>query len=873
MSAESEIKPPKWAIWLAKRCIRSEFQEEILGDLEEVFADDLAAGSSSRAKRRFVLETIKLLKPNLLKNIKWIFQFTTMLQNHFKVAYRSLLRFKVHTAVNLIGLALGLAIAGLMFYYIADERSFDKFHQKGDRIYKIVSHSDKGGTMETNAWPVAYSLKTQYPEVEAIVYAKEASGSFKLNHNNKRFDHDIHFASEDFFELFSFHMLEGNPKTALTKPYAIVITEDIKNQYFVGSALGEVITLRDSINFQITGIVANPPRDSHIQFDMLISFSTYEKVSGWFSYTEGWGNFNVRNYLLLRDGANLSELENKASSLYMDNVGDLFTEMGINFKVGLIPLKDIYLNSGLYNGFGPHGSKDRIRTVSLIAVFILLLACVNYTNLSTARSIYRAKEVGIRKVAGSTRGNLTVQFLIESLLITSLSFVLALVLIQLGLPFFNEILEKSYSLWSLFSLKTITTAIGLILFTSLLAGLYPAIYISGMRPLKALMSKSQKSGGIPLRKVLIVFQFFIASAVILFTFLVMDQIRFMQNQNLGFNKDKILIIDASNVPGATKKASFKNELKGIPNVKNASFNNALPGRPGWQGQWAYAEKVSEDHVTTEYMAIDEDYLNTLNLQLIAGRNFELDRPSELEEGLIINETCVTAMGWNSPEVAIGKRIVSPSGRPEGKVIGVVKDYHGLGLQNPIWPKAMDYSSSSYGRYFAIQFGSENTTELITQLENKWTQLFPDYPMEYSFLDVDFDRQYKKERQLASLLGVFTAMIIVISSIGLLGLISFVALSKTKEIGIRKTLGATIHQIILLLSKDFMVLVLVGNVLAIPMIWHIGNSWLDNFAYATQIDTFNFILTAVVTLMISFITVSLQTFKTAAMNPSKSLRYE
>ncbi|MEQ8471257.1 MAG: FtsX-like permease family protein [Marinoscillum sp.] len=498
---------------------------------------------------------------------------------------------------------------------------------------------------------------------------------------------------------------------------------------------------------------------------------------------------------------------------------------------------------------------------------------MNYTNLSTARSIYRAKEVGMRKVAGSTRGNLTIQFLIESLLITSMSFVLALILIQLGLPFFNEILEKSYSLWSLFSLEAISAAIGLILVTSLLAGLYPAIYISGVRPLKALSGKSLKSGGIPLRKVLIVFQFFTASAVILFTFLVMDQIRFMQNQNLGFNKEQVLIIDASNVPGATKKASFKNELKGIANVTNASFNNVLPGRPGWQGQWAYAEKVSEDHVTTEYMAIDEDYINTLNLQLIAGRNFELDRPSELEDGLIINETCVTAMGWNSPEEAIGKRIVSPSGTPEGKVIGVVKDYHGLGLQNPIWPKAMDYSSTSYGRYFAIQFGSGNTTELITQLEEKWTQLFPDYPMEYSFLDVDFDRQYKKEQQLVTLLGVFTVMIIVISSIGLLGLVSFVALSKTKEIGIRKTLGASIRQIILLLSKDFMILVLIGNVLAIPLIWYLGRSWLADFAYATSINPLMFVLTALVTLIVSFATVGLQTLKTARMNPSRALRYE
>jgi len=874
MKAKRSIQPPRWALWLITFLVRKDYLEEVLGDMEEVFLDNLEIMSPGQARRRFVLDTFKLLHPNLIKNFNWMKRITiiAMLNNHFKIAFRSLIRFKIHAAINLVGLAIGLAVATLMFYYVAEELSFDDFYKNKGRIYKVVSKS-QNGSMETNSWPVGHKLVNEFPEVEAVVYARQASSTLRLTQDQKHFEHNIHYASADFFKIFSFEMVEGNRETALNKPYSIVITEDIKQRYFKNGALGEVLTLRDTLDFEITGVVKNPPHNSHIQFDMLISFDTYEKISGWFSYTDGWGNFNVRNYILLKEGSQISSLESKASSLYMDNLGDKFRSMGMELSLAFVPLKDIYLKSGIHNGFGPTGSEARVQMVTLIAVFMLLLACINYTNLSTARSANRAKEVGMRKVAGSSRTNLVIQFLIESFVLTLMAFFIGLALIRLGLPFFNQIMEKHYTLGALISVQSLLAAFGMICLVALLAGLYPAFYISRIKPLTALSGKLGKLGSIPLRKVLIVFQFFTASAVVLFTLLVIRQINFMQNQDLGFDKEQVLIVDASNLPKSVALSAFKTELLGLSGVSKVSFCNALPGHPGWQGQWAYAEKISEDHVDTEYMAIDEDYLSTLGLNLIAGRNFDKDMPSELQDGLIINETCVKAMGWESPQSAIGKKIVSPSQRPAGTVIGVVKDYHGLGLQNHIWPKAMAYSSDAYGRYFAIRFQTKDVYDLIKKAKDRWDASFPDHTLNYSFLDEDFERQYNEERQLAQLMGVFTVMILIISAIGLLGLVSFVSLSKTKEIGIRKTLGASISQIIFLLSKDFMLLVVLGNLFAIPLVWYLGKLWLENFAYSTTLQPGLFVLTVIVTLAISFITVGLQTLKTARTNPSISLRYE
>lgn len=870
----SDLSPPKWSTRILRTLIRGTYLEEIEGDLEEVFQDDLEIHGLRTANRHYNLGVFQAVRPNLIKRIKWLYQLRTSnsMTRTFRIALRSLLKFKGHSAINLIGLSVGLAIAGFVLKYALDQFTYDDFHVNKDRIFKVVTAS-RGGGMESNAWPLGNHLRTNYPEVEGVVYARRAPVGFKVYHNLQRFDHDVHFASEDFFRLFSFHLKQGQVASALNAPYTVVITEELAIKYFEGDALGKVLTFQDSIDFTVTGVVGNIPNNSHIQFDALISFSTLIKM-GSFSYTEGWGNFNARNYLMLKEGVSAEAFQSKVSGIYEEEVGDWLKEMGVEFTVGLVPLSQVFLNSDYWNGFGPNGSKRELQTLLVIAIFLLLLACVNYINLSTARAAYRAKEIGIKKVVGSSRKYIIGQFMAESTLLTVLAAISGLGIIMAILPLFNQLMDKQYVVADFLTFSYLFTIIVLVMSVSFISGFYPALVMSGFKPLQALSGKGLNSkSSAQLRKGLIIFQFFVSSGLVLSTLLVISQLNFMKRQNLGFDKDQVLIIDATDVAQTSAKQVLENEIRSFSTVQSVSQTNALPGRPGWQGQWAYPDEVTDQPVDTEYMAIDETYLPTLGLQLLAGSNFDLTKPSELKDGLIINESCVKAMGWTNPEDAIGRRIVSPSERPAGLVIGVVKDYHGLGLQERIWPKAMDFAAHEYGRYYAVRFNPGQIDLLLDQLEKSWDQVFSGYPLKYKFLDQDFARQYEEENRLAQLLSIFAVIVIIVSIIGLLGLISFITLSKTKEVGIRKVLGANTSHIIYVLSRQFIFLVLFGNLLSMPLIWLYGNDWLNNFAYRTDLNPLLFLLAAFVTALIAFAAVGLHTWRTARMNPVISLRYE
>ncbi|MEP5611654.1 MAG: ABC transporter permease, partial [Cyclobacteriaceae bacterium] len=567
-----KVYPPKWPIRFLRLILRADYSEEIQGDMEEVFYDNLEEGTEMKARWLFVLDTLKLIRPNLLRNSKWILQlnFIAMTINNLKIAFRTLLKYKTHSAINLIGLAIGLTIGGFITLYVSDELSFDKFHENGNRIFKVTSFNDKGGRMETNAWPIGYKLKTEFPGVEAVVYSRTADRSLKLKQNNKSIDHKIHYVSEDFFNIFSFDLIEGDPKTALKDPYSVVITESMKQIYFDDqNVVGKTMTFRDTIDFKITGVVKEIPRNSHVQFDMLFSFSTYEKLAEWFSYTEGWGNFNVRNYVLLKENADAIATEQKAEGLYVENVGDWLEEMGITMYVDFIPMEEIYLKSGVHNSFGPSGSEDQVKTVSMIAIFALLLACINYINLSTARSANRAKEVGIKKVTGSSRLSLISQFLMESYLLTFIAFLISIVMMYLLLPYFNELIDRNYLIADFLNPKFVFSILALGFIIALLAGYYPAWVISGFKPLVAIKGNMNiNTKGLGLRKTLIIFQFFISAGLLLATFLVLSQINFMREQDLGFAKEQILVVDAVNSKTRASHTTYKTELERLTSVQS-----------------------------------------------------------------------------------------------------------------------------------------------------------------------------------------------------------------------------------------------------------------------------------------------------------------
>jgi putative ABC transport system permease protein len=769
-------------------------------------------------------------------------------------------------------MSIGLAAGILLVMFIMDELSYDKFHEKSDRIYKVVTTSEDGG-LETNAWPVAKKIEDEIPEVEATTYSKKAHSSMMVSHEGKRYQHDLFYADNNFFKIFSFNFLQGSAQTSLKNPYSIVITKEIKDRYFPNEiVLGRTLTLRDTIDFTITGVIETVPSQSHIQFDMLASFATYEKLTPSFSYSEGWGNFNVINYALLAEGADIEQVRYKVSNIYRDNIGDWMKELGVDFQVGLVPLKDVYLKSSLSNSFGPSGSIEQLKMVGVIGIFIVLLACINFVNITTARSVYRAREIGIRKLSGSSKSMLFGQFISETFLLVMASLLFALLIIELSLPLFNELIEKNYQFNSIFSFEVVAGTAGLVLFMTLAAGFYPAIILSGMKSAEAIKGKVQTSKrGVQLRRMLVIAQFGISASLVLGTIIIIYQLNFMRDQDLGFSKDQVLVVDVKNVPRSVHLDILKNKLSSLGSVQSVSLTNALPGKPGWQGQWAYRGDIeSNDPVDTEYMAIDENYIQTLDLELVAGRNFNLNNPAELASGLIINESTVYAMGWLNAKDAIGKNIVSPSKLPEGTVIGVIKDYHGLGLQHKIWPKAMDFSSDQYGIYYAIRFTTGNTSELLEQVQNEWHNVYSDHGFDYFFLDQEFEKQYRAEDRLVTLFALFAVIGIIIACIGLLGMVSFMVNTRIKEISIRKIHGASVNQITGLLSKEFMFLVVISNLVVIGPVWYFAKEWLNDFAYHTNISPSIFMINLGIMVVLAFLTVSIQIIRAAMSNPAQLL---
>lgn len=805
-----------------------------------------------------------------------------MLRHYFVTALRALAKFKAYAIINLLGLALGLTTGIFILMYVMDELSFDRFHTKADRVFRVgtdmtdIKTGAVNGKIEANGWPVGMLLKKDYPEVESVVYLRNGS-DLTISHEGKRFQERLFFASDDFFNIFSFPLVEGNPSTALTQPNTVVISETMEKKYFPGSsALGKTMVFVDTLSYLVTGVMKDVPEKSHMQFDILVSFATFSTLNKQFSYDDGWGNLNVRNYVLLKKGTDAKSFFSKARNLYMDYVKDNMKKFGMFMYVGFEPMKDVYLKSVRGNGMGPSGSIERVYIVSGIAAFVILLACINFINLSTARAAYRAKEVGLRKVVGSSRIILIRQFLSESFMLTLLAFTIALVLVGLLMPLFNQLVGKSYELRVLLNPSLIAGLVLLIVVISVLSGYYPALTLSALRPADVLKGRIQTSArGVQLRRVLVVFQFMISASLILCTLVARTQLDYMKNRELGFFGDQVVVLNVSKVSSADfrKHETFKNDLKTLSAVDHVTFANAVPGKPGWVGQWAHAaEKSADETIGVEYMAVDEDYISTLGLTLLAGHNFDLDRPAELEDGLIINEKTVQQMGWETPEKAIGKKIASPSNHPGGTVIGVVKNYHEFGLQKEIYPMTMDFNPM-YAHFFAIKFKPTNAGDLVKNLEAIWKKHFDGYDFQYFFLDENFERQYQAEQRLSTVFAVFATMTIVIAIIGLVGLVSFMIVSKTKEIGIRKVLGANVASVAGMLSKEFLLLIVVANVIACPLSWYVADQWLQKFAYRTTVGPDIFFVTILAGILITLAVVSAQTVKAALANPVHSLRAE
>lgn len=795
-----------------------------------------------------------------------------MLKNHIQIVLRQFRRHKGFAAINLGGLAVGLAACLLIGLYVQDELAFDWFHEKGSRIYRL----GRGSV----GWPYGKLLESEYPEVEDVVYLRTYP-SYSIEHGGNHYFERMFYADDGFFLLFDYPVVEGDPNTALEEPQSLVLSDKLARKLFgQDQALDRTLLLgEDSLPCIVKGVV-DVPRRSHIRFDALLSFETLRVINPEMyeeEMAQGWLDLNVINYVLLREGANPKAFASKIRDLPQKYAGEYLERWGSTYQLDLEPFNDIYLRSDYGNWLGPKSDIGYVYLLIFVGVFLLVIACVNFVNLSTARSMERAKEVGLRKVVGSTRAALVRQFLVESLVICLLALTLALGIAVVALPYFNNLAAKMFAASDLLIPQMAGILFALVFGVGILVGLYPALSLSSYRPAESLRGRFMTGRrGAKLRKGLVVFQFALSGALIIGTFVMLSQLRYMQGQDLGFDAEQVIVCDARRAPGQEMSRRidvFKQELAAHPAIQLVSSTGAVPGRSGWRGQISFPEGwAKNESISLEYVPVDFDFIETLGLKLAAGRDFDPSFSTDKDTAVIINEEAVAAVGWESAQAAIGKGFASPgSGKPEGKVIGVVENYHQHGLREPIGP--MMFGIRPYNSLFAMRFHAAEAASVVAHMKKTWSRFFAGYPFDFFFLDEDFSREYGQEQRLMRIFGTFTVLTILIASLGLFGLSAFSLQQRTKEIGVRKMLGASAIDIAALLSRDFLKLVFVAFVIAAPVGYFTMQRWLQNYAYRAGIGIGIFLGGVVLMMMVALVTISYQAVKAALTDPVKSLRYE
>lgn len=801
----------------------------------------------------------------------------TMIRNYIKTAVRSLMKNKGFTILNVLGLSVGLATCLLIVFYVVDEFSYDRYNVNADRIYRITENARLNGNEASYAGsekPLMDALKV-FPQVEkmARIFPKDdlfltvPKFSMRKGNNNIQ-EKNVAFAESNLFDVFTLPMIDGTPSTSLSGPHSAVITETMAKKYFNKvNAVGETLTINDTSFYKVTGVIKDIPAQSHFNYDFLLSYSSIPE-----SHANGWGYGGVHNYLLLKPGTDVRKLEAQITAIEIKNsFSPKAWSTGNNYlKIVLTPLLDIHLRSTSQYELSEGGNIQYIYIFSAIAIFILLIACVNFMNLSTARSANRAKEVGVRKVLGSARKYLIAQFLTESILVTLASTIIAVFLAYMALPLFNQMAAKQLSFnaqifsWLLPSLVVIVLVIGF------LAGSYPAFFLSAFQPIEVLKGKIAAGfkGGF-LRSFLVVFQFSISIFLIIGTLVIYNQLKYIHTKSLGYNRSQMLVIKNVNVLGKQAKI-LKQEVKQMPGVINVTMSTYLPTGDERNTTGLFPElpiDIKHD-ILTEFWPVDENYLNTLGIKLAAGRNFS-DQLASDSSAMIVNEAFVRKMGRKDPLNVTYYR--DSYGIQPYHIIGVVKDFHYSSLRNEIKPLAFYYSEDRGA--ITARVNTANLPALMSQLQDKWKELSPANAFTYSFMDQDFDAAYRSEQRVGTIFITFTALAIAIACLGLFGLAAYAAEQRNKEIGIRKVLGANISTIVSMLSMDFIKLVFIAILIASPIAWWAMNKWLQGFAYRESIQWWVIISAGTIAILIAFFTISFQSIRAAIANPVDSLRSE
>jgi putative ABC transport system permease protein len=809
-----------------------------------------------------------------------------MIKNYFVIAYRNLMKYKVISFINLFGLAIGLTCCLLILAYLLNELSYDRFNPQANRIYRVTrSFNDQNGVVSLNlstiSPPFGPYLLNDFPDIQKMTRLLP-NGITPMRYREKLFnENNVFFADPNFFDVLSAKVLQGNPKTVLSAPFTLMLTKEVAQKYFGNEdPVGKTIRCNNQFDLKVTGIFEGLPPNAHLHPQLLVSFTTLNDntVYGAENMRTNWGNNSFFTYLMLPENYPVNQIIAQFPA-FVDKHMDHKDYAGMNpsrfTKLGLQKLTDIHLRSHTDYEAEPNGDISRIYIFSAIAFFILLIACINYMNLSTARSALRAREIGIRKVIGARRKELILQFLSESVLICCVALLIAGVCAFLGISWINKISGQNLSIGILMKWQVLVPLLVTPVVVGSLSGLYPALFLSSFQPIKTLKGLFKADGGgISFRKVLVVTQFAISIILIIATVIVFQQLHFMQKKSLGYERDRLVIMPyATDV--STKYVAFRSELLHNPSILSVARSSRIPTGRLLDAAGAFTlsgDSMRPVQTTIKYVSVDYDFFPTYKIRLLAGRNFSRNFSTDTAS-FILNESSVSALGWKSADAAVGKDF--KYGNQTGHVIGVVNDFNFESMHQRIAPTVflMLPASQEYFNNISIKVAGNRIPSVLSFLETTWRRFFPETPYQYNFLDERFDALYQSEQRQGTIFIVFACIAIFIACLGLFGLSAFAITQRIKEIGVRKVLGANVGRIVGLLSKDFLKLVAVAALMAFPIAWYAMNNWLKDFAYRVGINWWVFLLAAFLAAMIAWLTVGIQAMKAATANPVRSLRTE
>ena len=801
-----------------------------------------------------------------------------MIRNYFKTALRNIARNKLFTFLNVLGLSLGLATAILILFWVQDEFSYDKYNVNSENIYRVTADYDMSGSrmqLAVTTPPMGEAMIRDYPEVIKSTRLRQI-GSRILTVGDQKFKaEDLTFADSTFFDFFTIPILEGDPKNLLNQPNFLMLSKKASERFFGDkSAVGESIKVGNS-TYMVSGVYDNIPDNTHFHFDVLLSMASLEE-----SFSQDFLGGNFQTYIQVHPTTDIVKLEDQMQEMIVRYLGPALEKvtgqtmeeyMGDGSAAyGLQKLTDIHLRSDLMSELESNGDINNVFIFTFIALFILVIACINFMNMSTARSENRGKEVGIRKVSGAIRGQIIFQYLLESFVITLISYFSAMIIVEICLPSFNTLTGKNIDI-NYFEPQTILILIGIILSTSLISGSYPSFYLSSFQPIEALkgiVKKGNSSG--KLRNILIVIQFFTTIILISASIFVYNQLNYIQTKKLGFEKDQLILLHNLNAIG-NKASILKQELLNYPEIISGSVSSYLPVPSSVNGIDVHPDGDQSKLVSIFNWWVDYDYVKTYEMNIIEGRNFSKEFGTD-SHAVLINEAALKQFGWETIDGHFIRLYVNMEGETiDYNVIGVIEVFHYESLKKSVSPMLMKLGGGGF--YLSLRYEAEKTQEVIELLEKKWKEFAPNYPFEYSFVNERFNNMYFQEQRMGKIMKIFTILAIIIASLGLFGLAAFIAEKRTKEIGIRKVNGASLLNIFMLFTKDIAKLIIIAFVIAVPLTWYIMDQWLNNFSYRIDISWLVFIGAGLLSFIIAILTISYQAYMASTRNPIESLKCE